>query len=65
MAITKFKSLKLLVVFVMVNTNFTSAKIYKNKNNKQITLVLKKKEFNDKLLEILNGKRDVKIKFMK
>jgi hypothetical protein len=64
-AITKFKSLKLLVVFVMVNTNFTSAKIYKNKNNKQITLVLKKKEFNDKLLEILNGKRDVKIKFMK
>ena len=49
----------------MVNKNTIAAKIYENKNNKQITLVLKKKEFNDKLLDVLNGKRDVKIKFMR
>lgn len=41
------------------------AQVYNNKNNKQITLILKKKSFDDKLLQILNGKRDVKIKLMR
>ncbi|HPE15050.1 MAG TPA: hypothetical protein PLT65_04370 [Bacilli bacterium] len=49
----------------MVNKNFLEAKIYKNKNNKQIMLVLKKRNSDNNLIKALKGKTNIRLKFMK